>query len=105
MAVLGLLALAFMIVESSVLLSGGDRPSQVVEAAKRDLAQRLGIGEGGIELVGEVDAVTWSDASLGCPEPGEMYAQVLTPGFRFTLKAGSKLYTYHTGKDAVKLCK
>ena len=105
MAVLGLLALAFIVVESSVLLSGGDRPSQAVEAAKRDLAQRIGVSEGDIELVGEVEAVTWSDASLGCPEPGKMYAQVLTPGFRFALKAGGNLYKYHTGKGAVKLCK
>jgi len=30
----------------------------------------------------EIEAVQWSDASLGCPEPGMMYAQMITPGYR-----------------------
>jgi hypothetical protein len=29
-----------------------------------------------------MERVTWRDASLGCPEPGKMYAQVLTEGWR-----------------------
>ena len=29
-----------------------------------------------------VERVTWRDASLGCPEPGKMYAQVLTEGWK-----------------------
>jgi hypothetical protein len=33
-----------------------------------------------------------------------MYAQVLTPGYRFKLESGGKLYEYHTGKAVVKLC-
>ena len=27
------------------------------------------------------EAVTWSDGSLGCPQPGEYYTQVLVPGY------------------------
>ncbi len=29
----------------------------------------------------EVQHVEWRDASLGCPKPGMMYAQVITPGY------------------------
>lgn len=29
----------------------------------------------------EIQRVEWSDASLGCPQPGMMYAQVITPGY------------------------
>lgn len=76
----------------------------IVEMAKKDLARRLSVRPETIELVGEIEAVTWPDASLGCPEPGMMYAQVLTPGYRFTLQSGGKLYRYHTGRDVVKLC-
>lgn len=82
----------------------GDKAA-IVEIAKKDLAKRLKVRPESIELAKPVESVTWPDTSLGCPEPGMMYAQVLTPGYRFTLQSGGKLYRYHTGKDVVKLCK
>jgi hypothetical protein len=77
---------------------------QVVQAAKKDLAGRLNVRQESIELAGSIEEVTWPDSSLGCPEPGMVYAQVLTPGYRFKLQSGGKLYEYHTGKSVVKLC-
>ncbi|MBI3942334.1 MAG: hypothetical protein HY326_04920 [Chloroflexi bacterium] len=54
--------------------------------------------------VESIQAVEWRDASLGLPKPGEMYAQVLTPGYRVTLSHEGRLYTYHTDqKDRVLL--
>jgi len=44
----------------------------------------------------EVTAVTWRDASLGCPKPGVDYIRVETPGFNIVLEAGGKTYNYHT---------
>ncbi len=38
----------------------------------------------------------WPDASLGCPEPGMMYAQVVTPGYKIHLSCGEELFTYHS---------
>ncbi len=75
-----------------------------IELAKRDLAKRLGMPTNEIGIV-SVEAVEWPDASLGCPEPGMMYAQVITPGYRITLEAGGKRYEYHSdwGKRVV-LC-
>jgi hypothetical protein len=75
-----------------------------VEAAKKDLSRRLNVRQESIELAGPIEEVTWPDSSLGCPEPGMMYSQVLTPGYRFKLQSGDKLYEYHTGKGVVKLC-
>ena len=47
----------------------------------------------------------WSDASLGCPQPGMAYAQVITPGFRIALEAQGQLYQYHTDtKGQILLC-
>ena len=59
-----------------------------------DLAKRLGIDPGEISVV-SAEEVTWSDASIGCPKPGMMYAQVLTPGSRIVLEANGKRYEYH----------
>jgi len=69
--------------------------SPVVDLAKNDLSQRLNISVEEIQLVKE-EAVEWPDTSLGYPEKGMMYAQVITPGFRITLKAQDKLYEYHS---------
>lgn len=76
----------------------------VVQTARRDLAQRLGVWEGSIELVGPVEEVTWPDTSLGCPEPSMSYAQVLTLGYQFKLQSREKVYEYHAAKGVVKLC-
>jgi hypothetical protein len=67
----------------------------LVRQAKEDLAQRLNIPIEDIDLL-MVEQVVWRDSSLGCPQPGIMYAQVITPGFRVILDAAGKQYEYHT---------
>ena len=67
----------------------------LVREASDDLARRLNTHPDDIH-VQDVESVTWPDASLGVPEPGMMYAQVLTPGWRITLQAGDAVYVYHT---------
>lgn len=69
--------------------------SPVVDLAKKDLSERLNIPVGDIKLAKE-EAVDWPDASIGFPEKGMMYAQVITPGFQITLNAQGKLYEYHS---------
>jgi hypothetical protein len=71
-------------------------PTGPAALAVSDLATRLGETEAEIEVVRQ-EEVTWPDASLGCPKPGMMYAQVLTPGLRIVLSAGGKQYEYHSG--------
>lgn len=66
----------------------------VVDMAIKDLSERLQIASD-IQLVSE-EAVDWPDTSLGLPEKGMMYAQVITPGFKIILKVGDKLYEYHS---------
>jgi len=80
----------------------GDR-QQMVYMAKEDLSKRLGISVDSIS-VERVDQVDWPDSSLGCPEPGKVYAQVITPGYRILLKADGKTYEYHSGAMRVLHC-
>jgi hypothetical protein len=67
------------------------------EKARQDLAQRLSMAVSDIHII-SVAPVTWADASLGCPQPGMMYAQMQTPGFLIKLNANDKEYEYHTDK-------
>jgi hypothetical protein len=71
-----------------------------VLAAKADLARRSGVSADDIEVV-EARQVTWPDASLGCPEPGMMYAQVLTPGVLVVLSFHRAETRYHAGLSEV----
>jgi hypothetical protein len=72
-----------------------NKAEQAILLAREDLARRLGLAPKAIRLV-SVKAVEWSDASLGCPQPGMMYAQVITPGFRVVLEVKRQKYEYHT---------
>ena len=48
----------------------------------------------------------FSDASLDCPQPGQMYAQVITPGYQFLLTYNGTVYDYRVSDDGqtVVLC-
>ena len=74
-----------------------------VRLAQQHLADALGCAEHEI-TVGQVEAVEWNDSSLGCPQPGMMYMQVITPGYRVTLEQGGQQYIVHTdgGHRAVR---
>jgi hypothetical protein len=65
------------------------------ELARMVLSEALGIPPEGIQVL-RAESVDWPDASLGCPQPGAAYAQVVTPGIRFTLEAGGRSYFVHT---------
>lgn len=73
-----------------------------VEAARRALAEKLGIPIEEVTAVSS-EAVYWPDTSLGCPQPGMMYAQVITPGYRITLEAQGKRYEAHTNRDGSRV--
>lgn len=85
------------------VLGGGDSavPRERLAVAIGDLAGRLGIAPDSISVV-SAEAVSWPDASLGCPQPGMMYPQVITEGYRVILVAEGKEYAYH-GDDRGEL--
>ena len=74
----------------------------VVAQALADLQERQGIRAQEI-VVQEVTATDFSDASLGVPEPGKLYAQVLTPGYVIRLAVGDQVYIYHGNSERVVL--
>ncbi len=79
----------------------GSAEQAVVLSCRQDLAKRLSTGIENITLK-KAEAVQWPDTSLGMAQPGMMYAQVVTPGFRVVLEAKREQYLYHTSATAVK---
>jgi len=76
----------------------------MVLRAKEDLSDHLGVAIDLIDLI-QVEPVTWNDVSLGCPQAGREYPQVITPGFCFLLEVDGQEYTYHSDTaQRVVLC-
>jgi len=77
----------------------------LIDRAKDDLSTRLEIDVSAITLL-SAEAVNWSDASLGCPQPGMVYAQVITSGYLIVLEAAGVNFEYHAGRSTeVVYCK
>lgn len=70
--------------------------SGMVAAARADAARRFGLPATAFE-VASADPATWSDGSLGCPQPGMNYTQALVPGYRIRLRGPAGLLDYHAG--------
>ena len=67
----------------------------VVHLAATNLAKELNIAPDQVEIRSATQT-EWSDSSLGCPEPGRAYMQVITPGYKVILFANGREYEYHT---------
>lgn len=70
-------------------------PRAVRRAVVADAAKRFSVSENAVVLV-EAERVTWSDGAMGCPEPGQMYTQMLVPGYRVSAKTSGGQMLYHT---------
>jgi len=75
-----------------------------VDAAMQAAAAHLGVGVDQLQIT-EVQPQQWRDASLGCPEPGQLYSQVITPGYLVVISSGGHQLEYHTDmRGRVTLC-
>ena len=73
-------------------------PAEIEAAARKFLAGELEVDEGDLRLESS-EGVQWSDASLGCPQEGMLYAQVITPGYKLVFDLSGTLRAVHTNSD------
>ena len=76
----------------------GGSPTQLIERAKVEVAGLARSSAESVQVV-SVEAVDWSDSSLGCPKAGMMYAQVITPGYKIVLESAGRTYEFHTTQN------
>jgi hypothetical protein len=80
--------------------ASGEVPSEIdaiVAAILADAAERTGVPEEAIEVV-QAEAVTWSDGSMDCPEPGMLYTQALVDGFHVIVDADGEELDYRSAR-------
>jgi hypothetical protein len=79
---------------ATAITPAADLPAPVrlaLETAARD----AGVPVTQVELL-DFEAVEWRTSGLGCERPGQVYAQVITPGYRVTARAAGSEAEYHT---------
>jgi hypothetical protein len=82
----------------------GEVPAEVMAAIVADAAERAEVAADAIEVV-QAAAVTWSDGSLGCPEPGMTYTMALVDGYHVILDAGGEELDYRVmAQGGFRLC-
>jgi hypothetical protein len=82
---------------------GAAVPASVLEQVKAQAAQRAGVDVSQVEIVSST-VRTWNDGSLGCPEPGMNYIQVISEGYQIIVRAGGRTYDFRTSPRAIKVC-
>jgi hypothetical protein len=43
-----------------------------------------------------MEAMEWPNSGLGCPQSGQLYLQVITPGWVIEVRADGRTLEYHT---------
>lgn len=76
---------------------------RAVATARAALAERQGLKLEQV-VVDNASLREWPDASLGCPEKGKLYAQVVTPGYRVLLRVGKTLHVVHVAGPSAVVC-
>ena len=91
--------------QTSAQAAGGSAaaalPGAVVERA-RDALRAAGLPADSKLLTSE--QTQWNDSSLGCPQPGAMYAQVITSGYVLRFAGRDATHEVHVAGDAAILC-
>jgi hypothetical protein len=85
---------------------GGDvsLPPSIIDPIVADAAARLGVDPSVVTIV-SAHAETFSDGSLGCPQPGMMYTQALVDGYQVVVEAnGTQLDYRGSGPGQFRLC-
>jgi hypothetical protein len=80
----------------------GFTKEDVTAAAKKDLADRLGVDEKSVEEV-SITGKDFPDMSLGAAADGEMSAQMIATGWEIKLGAKGKTYEYRGDKYQLRL--
>ncbi len=79
------------------------RADAAVSAAREALRARLSVPASRIDLV-DVAATRWNDSSLGCPEKGRVYAQVITDGHTVHLRVDDRTFDVRVAGGRAVVC-
>jgi hypothetical protein len=84
-----------------------ERPAKVASGpeavAISTVAAQTGLAPDQLNIISS-EAVNFSDASLGCPQPGMAYPQVITPGYRVLIEGGGQSFDVRVAGRRGRIC-
>jgi hypothetical protein len=95
---------AVLLLGAAMVNAQDSQRDAAVSLARKTLCAKLGVSSEAVKL-DKAEAVDWADASLGCPEKGMMYAQMLTPGYKISLTVDGKTHDVHVAGTRAVMCK
>ena len=79
-------------------------PKGILDPILKETAKLANVPREQLAIV-RAEAVVWSDGSLGCPEPGMEYAQMLVNGYWVVINAARQTYDFRVSRDgSFRLC-
>jgi hypothetical protein len=87
----------------NLLLDTDPVAAEMVALAQRRLADDLELPSRRIQVV-DAAPYTWSDSSLGCPQPGIDYPSISIDGYRIVLQVADQQYIFHTDSTQLIAC-
>ena len=75
----------------------GEVPADLLALVRAQLAAKVGEAAAASATVEVAQAVTWPDGSLGCPQPGMFYTQMVVQGYQVVLTVNGTRYDYRIG--------
>jgi len=82
----------------------GEVPEDILTAVFDHLTETTDVARAAITVV-QAEAVVWSDGSLGCPQPGEVYTMMPVEGYQIVVEVDGRTYDYHAANTGyVILC-
>jgi hypothetical protein len=73
-------------------------PTDILNTVRTEAARLAGVSAEQVGVVAAT-AVTWSDGSLGCPLPDEMYTQALVRGYQIVVQAGDEQFDFRVDDE------
>jgi hypothetical protein len=96
-------AIGILLVGLAMAAAEDKERDAAVALARKTLCGKLGVSADAVQL-DKAEPVDWPDASLGCPEKGMMYAQMIVPGYKVSFKVDGKTYPVHVGGGRAVAC-
>jgi hypothetical protein len=78
-------------------------PASIIDPVVADIAKTAGVPVDQVVVI-SAESMTFPDGSLGCPQPGMAYTQILVDGYQIVAKVNGVLYDYRGSGTSFQRC-
>jgi hypothetical protein len=80
-----------------------DLPASLIDPVVAEIARVSGVPADQVAVL-SASSVSFPDGSLGCPQPGMAYTQVMTDGYKIVATAAGATYDYRGTGSSFRRC-